>query len=323
MEQTQLHMQEEKPAAHNGEKKGISGSTIKIIAVAVMLIDHIAAVILARALLADGPVDETGAGIAVYQIMRSIGRLGFPIFCFLLVEGAQRTRDVRKYALRLAVFAFISEIPFDLATSGHFFEWRYQNVYFTLFLGLFALCAFAYFERAVLPRAAGILFTVTGAFSPAIYFGMLTRYSFAGAMEARIKAILAVFLITLAVLAVCGRKRGIVRVRIVCEDITVLMFVMYLADFLMTDYAGLGVLTIAAMYAFRKNRVWSMAAGCAVLTAMSLGELPAFLAVLLIAGYNGKRGLRLKYLFYAFYPVHLLILYLIVLWMGLGEVALL
>lgn len=312
MEHAQLQLQ---------GKKGISGSAVKIIAVVCMLIDHIAAVILLRILLADGYVDlrEEGLLYFVYQVMRSIGRLSFPIFCFMLVEGFQWTGNVRKYALRLAVFAAVSEIPFDLASCGRI-TWKYQNVFLTLFLGLFVLCAFVYFRKTVLPKVAGNLFLVTGALAPTVYYGMIVRFSFTGVPEERIWRIVAVFLFTTAVMAVYGRERGVQRLRVLCADISVLMFVMYLAEFLATDYGGMGVLTVAVMYALRRNRVVAMAAGCIVLTVMNSNELPAFLALFPVMCYNGKKDLKQKYFFYVFYPLHFLILYLITVWMGYGSV---
>lgn len=304
--------------------RGVSGSTIKITAVTAMVFDHVAAVVLLRVLLADGYVNMTQESVLyyAYQVMRGIGRVGFPVFCFLLVEGFQKTRDVRKYALRLAVYALISEIPFDLAVCGQP-TWQAQNVYFTLFLGLFVLCAFRFFEKTALPKAAGILFAVTGALTPAIYCGMLTRFTFLGTLEERAVRLGSVFLITVVFLVLYRSMRGILRLQRLCGSITMLMFVMYLADFMMTDYGGMGVLTIAVMYVCRMRKGLSMAAGCVVLTVMSPSEIPAFLGMIPVALYNGKRGLRLKNFFYVFYPAHLLILYLIAVWMGYGGVKLL
>lgn len=101
----------------------------------------------------------------------------------------------------------------------------------------------------------------------------------------------------------------------------VLVLVMYLADLLCTDYGGMGVLTIIAMYIFRKNKVLSVTAGCVVLTVMSVSEITAFFVLIPIALYNGKRGLKMKYFFYAFYPVHLFLLYVVSVLMGLGDVS--
>lgn len=98
---------------------GLSTFQLKWIAIITMLIDHVGAVLLPY---------ELG-----YRI---IGRIAFPIFCFLIVEGFSHTRDVRRYMARLGVFALVSEIPYDLAFHGKAVSTEGQNVFFTLFLGV-------------------------------------------------------------------------------------------------------------------------------------------------------------------------------------------
>lgn len=107
---------------------GLSGSTLKIIALITMIIDH-------TGYLFFSPPGRT------YWILRGIGRLAFPIYCFLITEGYLHTRSVGKYLRNLLVFAVISEVPFDLMISGVPFDMRTQNVFFTLALGLMGIWA--------------------------------------------------------------------------------------------------------------------------------------------------------------------------------------
>jgi hypothetical protein len=90
-----------------------------------MLIDHIGYVFL--------------QGTSYYILFRAIGRIAFPLYCFLLVEGFFHTHNLKKYCFRIALLSLITEIPFDLMASNTPFNPAYQNVLFTLLLGLFAI----------------------------------------------------------------------------------------------------------------------------------------------------------------------------------------
>lgn len=126
-----------------------SGSALKWFAVLIMLVDHIGACLLEVFVLnyygvspLAGRIDNLYFWLSLDSVLRVIGRAAFPIFCFLLVEGAVHTRSPRKYLLRLASFALISEIPFDLALHNQPFYWGTQNVFFTLLAGLLVIQAF-------------------------------------------------------------------------------------------------------------------------------------------------------------------------------------
>ena len=99
---------------------------LKLIACVTMFIDHFGDAIVPN--LQFPYIRE------LYYICRTIGRISFPIYCFLLVEGMHHTRNPWKYILRLAVGIPIAELPFDLLFAGHF-TWEDQNVLLTLTLG--------------------------------------------------------------------------------------------------------------------------------------------------------------------------------------------
>lgn len=246
--------------------KEITGSKLKLIAVITMLIDHVAAVLLYRymnhEMLINGLItweqrdayySEHMALYGTYIIMRVIGRLAFPIFCFLLIEGFMYTRNKKKYALRLGCFALLSEVPFDLAIRNTVCSFEGQNVYFTLLLGLLAMICLEQIQK---------------------------KYK--------------------------EKKR-------VCDILSILVSIVFMmgAFFLKTDYAAGGVLTILVMYKFRANKMKRMAFGVLALLVCGILEYFAFMNLIFIHRYNGKRGSSLKYVFYWFYPVHLLILVMI------------
>ena len=186
-----------------------------------------------------------------YLILREIiGRLAFPIFCFLLVEGFTKTSNRAKYAERLLFFAIVSEIPFNLVFSfGSISYSARQNTLFTLLLGFIMLWGMEEAEKHCTK--------------------MWVQW-----------VLKAVLFFTAVILA-----EAVLR----------------------CDYGAYGIFAIAALYWFRWKKSEQLLVGCVAFS----WELPATLAFIPIAFYNGKRGLKLKYIFYIFYPAHLLVLYLL------------
>lgn len=226
--------------------KVLSGNGLKMIAIITMLIDHAGGMIIEPGILLKYDTvtlmntPSLVTWMQIDMVLRGIGRIAFPIFCFLLVEGFLHTRNVKKYALRLLAFCFISEIPFNLGLCGTLFNAEYQNVFFTLFLGLLALIGIEKFQESFWKKAL---------------------------------------------------------VFVACSGAAVL---------LRTDYDAFGVFLIVLLYLLRDNKKMQTICGCIGVC----WEYTAPLAFIPINMYNGTRGKwNLKYLFYAFYPVHILVLW--------------
>lgn len=135
------------------KKQGITQEGLKIIACGAMLADHIGAVL----------APEVG--------LRIVGRLAFPIYCFLLAEGAARTRNPKKYGLRLALGAVLSEIPFDLLFFGEL-TWHHQNVMVTLLLGFLMLMVIKHAGPAMRKLLAAAVFAGAAELLGADYGGL-------------------------------------------------------------------------------------------------------------------------------------------------------
>ena len=112
------------------KKIRLSQETLKVIACMTMLLDHVGAVIVPE-LYNVYPHD---VWFDVYTLLRTLGRLAFPIYCFLLAEGAYYTRSRKGYGIRLAIGLLMSEIPFDLLFFGDL-TFAHQSVMVTLLLG--------------------------------------------------------------------------------------------------------------------------------------------------------------------------------------------
>lgn len=248
---------------------GISGFTLKMIAVVTMLIDHTAATILERAVYGYYPhnfvtPDNMQFWQNVYMAMRTIGRMAFPIYCYLLVEGFHYTRNRWKYALRLFLFALISEVPFDLAFNQTWWDMSYNNVFFTLLLGLLAVMGVDWIRNNMK--------VVDASKSWGHWF--CANFSKCFAMTVVIVAVM-----------------------------TVAELVLH------TDYGAGGIVAIVLIYLLYKNKEVAFGASVVSLGLISSGlEFAALLMLVPIRAYNGTRGKQMKYFFYVFYPAHLAIL---------------
>ena len=210
--------------------KFFSSAVLKYIAMISMLIDHIAASGLIFLLF------NIAVSMRLYYISRMIGRVAFPIYLFLLVEGFVHTKNTKKYIIRLTLFALMSEVPFDMAFWGGFVNMQHQNVMWSLLICVIMLCGMKKYPDF------SVIFVGMGCFA---------------------------------------------------------------AWFIKSDYEYIGPLAVGCMYLFR-DRVVYRNISAAIIFAF---EPTAFFSLIPINMYNGKKGKDLKYLFYLFYPAHLLALF--------------
>lgn len=239
------------------KKIDLSSSALHVIAMIFMLCDHLWATL-----------------IPGNQWLTCLGRLAFPMFAYMAVEGYFHTGNLKRYVLRLLLFAVISEIPFNLMYSGSLIYPFHQNVLWTLLLGI----------------------------------GLI-----------QVNELVA--------------KKGKFWLRFAIGCVTVLLG-WVIGMLTMVDYYGFGVVTILVFYFFRKRTWWCLLAQIAALYYLNVEALGGFYFEVNIMGktipivqqglalfalipiwlYRGRKGYNRKwfqYACYGFYPLHMLLLYLL------------
>lgn len=234
---------------------GITSNILKLIAVILMLSDHIWA-----------------TAMSFGDWMTYIGRMAFPIFAFLIAEGFVHTSNFKKYVIRLLGFAVITEIPFNLFYSSRFFNPYHQNVLFTLLLGLLAIYVIDNLKKNHSAKNIGLSVLWLVLISIAATIGFVD-YGFLGM-------------------------------------ITVVMF------YLLRDFPFAWLCQLIAMVLI--NIVFFEGLVVPVEIFGHTFEIPtqgyavfSLIPIWLYGGRKGRSHKALQYGFYAFYPVHMLILYLI------------
>ena len=276
----------------------LNADLLKTLAMIIMLIDHIGAFLM-------------DPGDPYYRTLRIIGRLAFPIFCFLMAEGAHFTRSMPKYLGRLAAFALISTPPYNLVHGSPWYSCENINVFFTLFLGLAAVCSVSRLPREVFrklgrpgladSRAACLL-----AGLPLCLLCYMTAYWLdTDYGEYGVAAILLFWLL---------RKRP-VAAWIGFSALTVFFFGFFIAvsdAYGVTSYSYVNLYNLVTEFSMKPR---------SELYFFPQIQLYAPLACIPCLLYNGQKGGKhsriVQYLFYAFYPVHLWCLWLIQLFAGI------
>lgn len=249
----------------------MSAYVLKLIAIITMLSDH--------------------SGYLIYghiSWMNFVGRIAFPIFAFQISEGYTHTHNLKKYFIRLIIFALISQIPYAWF-SYCLFSKISLNIIFTLILGLLSITIYEFIvSKGTVHRAPTV------------------NYDFSSEQDIR-----------------KSPSKNISQYKLL--GIIIVIFISLFADFFKFDYGFYGVFIIFLFYLCRNNKLL-MNFAITILT--FIYYVPYFMAsnfdiryiglffcslvpLIFINLYNGQKGKDQKMLFYIFYPVHLLVLCLI------------
>lgn len=216
-----------------------------------------------------------------FSVLNYIGRIAFPIFAFQLTQGYIHTSNIKKYTIRLFIFAIISQIPFWLFLKTFLHPEKYTfNIFFTLLLGLICIIIWEYIiNKKIKPNQ------INESKSPLLNPCYIKK-AFA-------------FLVVLLI-AYIGE---IINVDYGLWGIlTIFSFYLFRENKLAMFISFITLVII-------KYGIWCIQFGFNILFIYL--ALSTLLSLVFIGSYNGKKGKNLKYAFYAFYPIHLLILYLI------------
>lgn len=309
-------------------QRPLTGSHLKLIALATMLVDHIGAVLFPQ-----------------IALLRIIGRVSFPLYAFLAAEGCRYSRDRGRYALRLGLFALVSEIPYDLALHPEFLEqgqigmsFLFQtNILYTLFFAAAGIHIFEVLRRRSWRAQLAALGGFGGVCLLSLLLNNLGRSAHGGTWLLYASNLVALSYHPL-LLWVChllekrhgGREGAPGLLSNVLSAVPLLLALLY-ASLYGASYGPTAVLFIFLLYLAKTRRAqagvmtlwvlyyygWATWLGRVLIQHAAIplsGALPRLCSALAAAAlvcfaYNGQRGKQVnKWVFYAVYPAHLLLL---------------
>ena len=239
------------------EHTGLTSNVLKIIAIIAMTIDHIA-----------WAVFPSFSTHPVAIVMHILGRIAFPIFCFLMVQGYIYTKNFKKYFLRILIFALISHVPYVLTSFNYINALSLIPGYYGIFNQTSVLWGYA---------CGLLLIRVNDSKLKTVFKVMLSIIICVVAFPADWSCVAPLTMLFLWGFKDNNKKQMIAMV--------------------------LMVLSYILVYFFAIDKVYAL---------LQFGTV---LAVPFIISYNGQYGRRTKFnkwFFYIYYPLHLLLIYLII-----------
>ena len=281
---------------------------IKLLALVTMVIDHSAYYLYGSSLIGHG----------LYFAMRTAGRIAFPLYAFLLVNGFEKTSDRGKYLSRLVLFAAVSQLPYTVvfsyenyslpAVSGFALLWPW----YVIVPAVLAVCAVWYF---CVRRDASVI-SLAAAFALAVVQLSAGGVCLLG-FETNVFYTLAVSLAGMSVLAMLANRPANIGQTLACLAAFIICALCILPH---SDYGWYGFALMMLLWMSRRSKPMQ----AAVLLLWSYAEYAVYihnwayfaaaaLAVIPVLLYNGRRGRPVKLFFYMIYPLHLAVFGMLVL----------
>lgn len=281
---------------------------IKLLALVTMVIDHTAFYLYSSSLIGHG----------LYFAMRTAGRIAFPLYAFLLVNGFEKTSDRAKYLSRLVLFAAVSQLPYTvvfshenyslLAISGAALLWPW----YVVVPAALAVCAVWYF---CVRRDASVVWLAAALALAAVQLsaGGVCLLGF----DTNVFYTLALSLAGMSVLRLLGSRPTNFGHALGCLAAFVICALYILPN---SDYGWYGFALMMLLYLSRRSKpmqaavllLWCYAEYVIYIHSWAYFAAAA-LAVIPVLLYNGKRGRPVKLFFYMIYPLHLAVLGMLVL----------
>ncbi len=246
---------------------------IKIIAIISMLFDHSSDILIGQT-----------------SILNVLGRIAFPLFAFQLVIGYSHTSNFKKYFLRLLGFAIISQIPYSIMSNIVVGSYFYLNIFFTLAFGILAMYILDFKLEDI--------------------YLLFNKFNLSATKTTS-----------------SNNVNHSLNILLIISKLILISCILAIAQFFNFDYQAWGIILILTIYLFYKPSkdiknnlsfafIYSLV--CITRFIPYFSTLPlnwliaeimfTILPVIFMILYNGNKGKSLKYFFYLFYPLHLIIL---------------
>lgn len=254
----------------------------------------------------------------LYRVLRGIGRLAFPIYAYLLINGQLKSKNLNMYLSRLLLFAVISQVPFTLA----FYPVNFMHMSLTETLTLFSyngsvivdlILLIAYWAFICEKHLDKSLILVVIVLALSGFSIKLNGIWILSSGDLNVFYTLSLGLIVVIALNKMQSMKKEKWDQLLFIVFVLILSILYIAS--RSDYGVAGILLICGIYLFKHKKTWQVFFIClwgivfyGIINENVYNAVFCCISTIFILLYNEKKGLSIKYFFYIFYPLHLFFL---------------